>query len=356
MPNGQDAMEADSRTLTLTIDSPREVSIDMLARKLEAAQQVLFNIGSTIAGGGRRGPHSAKVLQECTLYFVKSEPGSLKIIAQLPNPSSLFEEMEVGDQSLTKMTQTLEAIEKKDRSAIEKLYSDSGQRTRVVKSVARLLPEEDAEYDVVVTTSKASNRLRSGFRESVEAVLVEPSEFPEQQVRTLTGILYLIEVVTGEHQVGVLARNRRIPCHYAADDEPLIRDLVPGSLVELKGVATLNDRGDIEQIEEIIDISMVLPIIPLNWSRVDYGNRRFVLKEQIQIKQDFSDDVWVCEFGPLGILAYGLSRREAVECFRRNFSVSWDDIAQEQDDNLTLDAQELKKKFRSLVEREESLA
>jgi len=356
MPNEQDAMETDTRTLTMTIDSPGEVSIDVLAKKLEAAQQVLFNIGSTIAGGGRRGPHSATVIQSCTLYFVKSEPGSLQVVAKLPKPSLLFEEMDVGEQSLKRMAQTLTAIEKRDRTAIEKLYKDSGQRLRVVKSVSRLLPEEDAEYDVVVATTKASNILRPSFREAVEAVLIEPSELPEQAIRTLTGTLYLIEVATGEHQVGIIVRNRRIPCYYTVEDEPIIRDLIPGSLVEVKGVATLNDRGDVERIEEIVDISMVLPIIPLNWSRVDYGNRRFVLKEQIQIRQDFLDDVWICEFEPLGMLAYGLSRREALECFRRNFALSWDDVAQEQNDNLTVDAQELKKKFRNLVEREESLA
>ena len=349
-------MGTDARILTLTIESPGRVSVDVLAKKLEAAQQVLFNIGSTIAGGGRRGPHSATVIQSCTLYFVKSEPGSLRVVAQLPTPSMLFEEMDVGDQSLKLMTDTLAAIEKKDKAAIENLYKDSGQRARVVKSVSRLLPEEDAEYDMVVTTAKASNRLRSNFREAVEAVLIEPTELPEQAVRALTGTLYLIEVATGEHQVGVIVKNRRVPCYYVAEDEPVIRDLVPGSLVEVKGVATLNDRGDVERIEQIVDISMVLPIIPLSWSRVDYGNRRFLLKEQIQIRQDFRDDVWVCEFQPLGILAYGLSRRDALECFRRDFALSWDDIAQEQDDKLTMDAQELKTKFLGLVEREETLA
>ena len=353
---GKKNIKHESRKLVLKIDSPGKVSVETLSKKLQAAQQVLFNIGSSIAGGGRRGPHSGEVVQNCTLFFVESKPGSLEVIAQLAEPSVLFGEYDIGEQALKHMGETLEAIQNKDRKAIEHLYRDSGQRTRVIKSVTRLLPEEDAEYDVLVLTSGFQNRLHSNLRETFEVVLVEPTELPELAMKTLTGTLYLIEVTTGQRQVGVTVNNRHIHCFYAAEDEAVIRDLIPGSLVEVKGRATLNESGDVQQIEEIMDITMVQPIVPLNWTRIDYGNRRFLLQEQIQIQQDFRDGVWVYEFEPLKVLGYGLSRHEALVTFRKDFAVCWDDIVQEEDANLTLDAQELKQKLKQLVKEVQSLA
>lgn len=342
-------MQKESRELILKIDSPGEVSIETLSKKLQAVQQVLFNIGSATAGGGRRGPYSAEVLQACTLFFVESNPGSLEVITKLPEQSVLFKEWDLGEQSLKNLNKTLRAVQEKDHSAIENIYPDFGQRSRVIKSIARLLPEEDAEYEILVIADKTKSRLQPNFREVLESLIIEPGELPEQFIKTLTGTLYLIEVATGKHRIGITVNNRHIPCYYTPDDEVIIRDLIPGSLVEAKGRATLNERGDVERIEEIIDITMAQPIIPLNWTRVDYGNRRFSLKEQIQIQQDFRAGLWICEFKPLGMFGYGESRHEAVKSFRRDFADCWDDIAQEKSENLTLDAQELKQKLLSLV-------
>ncbi len=343
-------MEVDSHKLIFKIDSPGEVSVDTLSKKLQAAQQVLFNIGSAIAGGGRRGPYAAEVLQSCTLYFVESRSDSpLEVITHLPKEPVLFREMDLGERSLRSMNETLGALEKRDQAKIQELYPDSGQRSRVLKSLVRLLPEEDAEYELLVTSLGVANTLRPNLRETWERAITEPTELPDLVARTLTGTLYLIEVVTGKHQVGIIVRNRNIPCYYSPEDEPVIRDLIPGSLVEVKGRVTLNDMGDVQQVEEIIDITMVQPIVPLTWTRIDYGNSRFLLTEQIQIQQDFRNGVWVCEFEPLGILGYGSSRHEAVVSFRRDFAACWHDIAEEEDDKLTLDAQELKEKFRNLV-------
>lgn len=348
-------IKSDSRKFVLKIDSPGEVSVDTLSKKLQAAQQVLFNIGSAIARGGRRGPYIAEVLQTCTLFFVESKTGSLEIVTELPPKSVLFKEMDLGNESLRNMGQTLQAIQQNDHKKIKKLYPDYGQRSRVVKSIARLLPEEYAEYEILITTDNIQSKLKSNVREVLEPLIIEPCELPEQVMKTLTGTLYLIEVATGKHQIGIIINNRHIPCYYTPEDEVIIRDLIPGSLVEVKGRATLNDRGDVEQIEEIIDIVMVQPIIPLNWTRVDYGNRRFLLNEQIQIEQNFRSGIWTCEFKPLGIFGYGESRHEAVSSFRRDFAVCYDDIAQEEDENLTLDAQELKQKLLGLIKETLSL-
>ena len=64
----------------------------------------------------------------------------------------------------------------------------------------------------------------------------------------------------------------------------------------------------------------------------------------------------MCEFEPLGILGYGESRHDALNAFRLDFASSWDEIAQEKDEHLTLDAQELKQKLCNLVKEVQTLA
>lgn len=343
-------MEPGRRQIALKIDTPGTVSLEVLSRKVQALQRLLWNIGSALSGGGRRGTWRSEVVQACSLFFVKAEPGSLTIVAQLPDLTLLSDEIELGAQSLKAMGKTLDAVQKKDIKAVEDAFPDYGQRARILKSLAPLSPEEDAEYKLSVTTVDNVTLLDTTFHHNVAGMIRdEILEIPEQAMRKLTGILYLIEVATGSPRIGVIVNNRQIECHYDRDYEIVIRDLVPGSLVEVEGRAILNDRGDVDNISQIYDITVAEPIMPLNWTRVDYGNRRFILNEQIQISQAYVDGVWLCEFEPLGILAFGVSRHDAVIDFRADFAACWDDIAEDRDENLTVDAQELKRKLKLLV-------
>lgn len=345
-----------NRQLIIKIEAAGDISIDILSKKLQAAQKLLLNVGSAMEGGGRRGAWRTEVVQACSLVFRKAVSGSLTIVSELPPPSKLFEGDDLGVLALQRLGNTLEVVAKKDIKQLRKIYGDSGQRARIVNSILPLSPEEDSEYQVNLQINGKPVILNSRFRDSISTLIREDTlEIPEAAIRKLTGILYLIEVQSGQLRVGLIVQNRHIECHYSPDYENVIRDLIPGSLVEVEGRATLNDRGDVARIEQIMDITSVEPIIPLRWTKVDYGNRRFILNEAIQIQQSFIDDVWVCDFSPLEILTYGPSRHEAVCSFREQFAADWDEIANEKDSKLTLDAQQLKKKFIELVKEVENI-
>jgi hypothetical protein len=210
------------------------------------------------------------------------------------------------------------------------------------------LPEEESDYSITVETKRSAVNLASDARTYIKSISREESaeSFP-QQVQTITGVLYLIEVATGQRHLGVIVSNRHISCFYPPEFEEMVRELIPGSLVEVEGSATLNDRGDVDRIEEIIDVRPI-QLVPLYWSRIVYS-RRFILKKPIRILPDVMDGVWVHEYEPLGIIAYGRTRSESLEAFRMEFAVLWDEYAQEEDENLTDDAQELKRAINELV-------
>jgi len=92
--------------------------------------------------------------------------------------------------------------------------------------------------------------------------------------------------------------------------------------------------------------------IPL--SIIERGRRRFVLKKSVSVRVGIEGGVWVLEYPPLGILAYGSTQEEALDAFRTDFASAWDHIAKEVDAKLTRDARSLKKRLLSLVDRVEA--
>jgi hypothetical protein len=300
-------------------------------------------------GGGRRGSWKSEVLEACSLQFLEARTKCLEVVAEVPLQTQLkIPTMDLGYRSLEKLTDTLQAIHDRDKCQLDRLFPDFRHRSRILKSALPLLPEEESDYSICVKTRTSAVDLVSDVRVYIKSISREESaESLPQQVQTITGVLYLIEVATGQRQLGVIVSNRHIRCFYPPEFEETVRELIPGSLVEVEGFATLNDRGEVDRIEEIIDVRPI-QLVPLYWSRIVYS-RRFILKNPIRILPDVLDGVWVHEYEPLGIIAYGRTRSESLEAFRMEFAVLWDEYGQEDDQNLTEDAKELKSAIKNLV-------
>ena len=88
-------------------------------------------------------------------------------------------------------------------------------------------------------------------------------------------------------------------------------------------------------------------------SVVERGKRRFILKKSLRVRVDVEGGVWVYEYSPLGILAYGSTQEKARDAFSIEFASSWEQVGKEEDSNLTRDARSLKKRLLSLVDRVE---
>jgi hypothetical protein len=84
-------------------------------------------------------------------------------------------------------------------------------------------------------------------------------------------------------------------------------------------------------------------------SVIECSGQRFKLAEPIYVQESWDGGIWFRRYDPLSILAYGRSPEEAAEAFCQEFSCCWKEIACEEDDNLTADAQDLKRKLHDLV-------
>jgi len=85
-----------------------------------------------------------------------------------------------------------------------------------------------------------------------------------------------------------------------------------------------------------------------------YAGRRFRLKRRLWIKVASEDGVWYAENPTLGIIAYGDSVADALDSFQEDFSVLWEEIAQAEDHELTVEARRVKAFLREIVEAVEA--
>ena len=88
-------------------------------------------------------------------------------------------------------------------------------------------------------------------------------------------------------------------------------------------------------------------------SVIERGKRRFILKKSLRVRVGVEGGVWVYEYSPLEILAYGSTQEEARDAFTTEFASVWEQVGKEDDSNLTRDAKSLKKRLLSRVDRVE---
>ncbi len=352
-------VSAEDRELVISIQGAaadeERVPVLVVADKLRAAQRLLFNVATVLVGGGRRGTWRADVMDACSLHFRETRAGSLQIVSEVPDPVFLmFDVGDLGIDALRKTSDALESITERDAKAIARMFPDSGHRARIMNSALALLPDPEAEYRVSVGAAGRVVSLAPELRSFITMVArPDLGTIPGEEIRTLTGKLYRIEVETGQRHLGLAMSNRHIRCFFTPDLEDTVRDLVPGSYVELDGRVTLNDQGEVHEVEDVIDVRPV-DVGPLEWKRVVHEGRRFVLRQAVHISVEFSDGVWVHHLAPLGIIAYGHSRLESLDAFREEFAAIYDSIVQEDEAKLTEDALELKATMQGLIESVEA--
>jgi hypothetical protein len=85
------------------------------------------------------------------------------------------------------------------------------------------------------------------------------------------------------------------------------------------------------------------------------GPRRFRLHEPINLTVRHSGPYCFVGYPALEIEGYGTDEQEALEAFADVFAATWDSYADENQDRLTRDAQELGQRLRDLVAEAESI-
>jgi hypothetical protein len=121
-------------------------------------------------------------------------------------------------------------------------------------------------------------------------------------------------------------------------------------VVEARGLVEIC-KGDISKWIETYDMEELEFDFEQAWRprEVRSEGKVFRLAHPIACAIEKQEGLFISEFEPLDIIAYGESREEAIQGFSHEFMILWEAIARQQDSSLTDDAKSLKRKLHELV-------
>jgi len=91
------------------------------------------------------------------------------------------------------------------------------------------------------------------------------------------------------------------------------------------------------------------PFEKLFFGRIVWEGRSFQLNREISLQLSFSEGWWEGSCEELNIFVSSADTEECIRDFQEEFYVLWEEYANEDDENLTADARELKYKILGLI-------
>jgi hypothetical protein len=119
-------------------------------------------------------------------------------------------------------------------------------------------------------------------------------------------------------------------------------------MVEVTGRATLDDRGEVRKLSEVIDVDTV-SMEPLRITRFEYAGRRYQLTTPVTVAVAYNDGLWVYSSESLNLWAYADRREDALRDLQENFDYLYREIAEEADERLDEVAKKLKERLLALA-------
>ena len=311
--------EGKSRKIEVTLagDAVHDgrVSVSLFVKTLQSIQEIVFQIARSRLKYEMKRRVPAVIKEKCELFLVRTEPGSLNAVLELPEkqPTLFPDEIDFSEEVIEDTQKVLDAFVDLDDIKMQQTLPQPALRRRVINSIRAIAPEDGSDY-----------RLSFRFNGGPPKILVRPSK---ENATRLAAMPATFETIEG----------------------PMLK------FVEAKGMAQM-ENGDIKKWMETYEVSE-LDLNPDHvWrpSKIRAKGKLFHLAHPIACVIEKQDDLLFSEDANLGIIAYGDSREEVIREFSEEFAVLWDVIAQEEDNLLTQDALSLKRKLIKLVRKVEA--
>lgn len=337
-------MEKEEITLRIFDPESTEIAVpfSFIIEKLDAFQKSFYIVAQATSGRqiSARGNYSKYIRSSCELLFKSSSKGSLEINAILPDVNSLFpDESHNGYFYFDSFMKFLNSISDKDEKTVIDLIPDRSSRSRALRSIKKLVP--DGKYSLeILRPNKLKTAISKQFIEVLDTFL-GTEEIEEGLIVSLYGEAIEIRVKAGKKHIVVYDKNREITCYYSNEIEDSIKMILPGTLIQLKGSAQVNERSEIIQIDEIYDIDQIT-VGEFTKDRFNAFNREFLLKKPVSCISEYKSGLWVFECPRYKLHSFNFDRITALEQFNEEFIIVCDGILNEPDSKLSEDAIELK--------------
>lgn len=342
----------DKRNLILKIEGPSinkgKIPFSLLANILKGVQETIYFIAlSELRREVRkRARIPLDIQRSCELIRVLESPGSYEILATIPEPeqTTVFEVSDIGLVAKDKFLDIVETISSgSDTKRLSEIIPDGNHRKRILRSIESFSPRPGYEWSLLVGGGKAFSYINNKTRQNISKLLIEPTI----EKRTVTG--ELIRLHLDENSLGIFypPTKRVLDCYYDPDLEDVIIQNLKG-FIQVTGTVQLDSNGHPNKIVDVFEIEE-LDLSPARFTKISADKVVLSLKEPIEITPYFEDQAVVFEYPKLNIISSGATRDEAVTELQSDIYWLWKEYVEEDDDNLTNDAIELKKYLKDIV-------
>jgi len=290
------------------------ISIRLFTKALDSVQKLLLHLTESRLDKQPRtqGRSSASLAAECELFLTSLEANCVTAHLALPEKEeSLFPDLpDLSEHVLVDARDCFKHYSKGAYAPFEKLCPNPIHRRQVFSDLAGIAPGKESDHSVNFIGNDRKDH-----------ALYSP---PRERIRKM-----------------IRATLQQIP---DTVEEP--------RFVAAKGMAVMKGSNIVEWKEtyDVLELDLEAAWRP---KHISWGDCHLSLKHPIAVSiEDQSDGLFIATHDQLEIHAFGSSREEAMEAFAQEFTVLWQEIAKEADDNLTPDALLLKRKLRSLVDSE----
>ena len=290
------------------------IPLSVFMKTVQSIQKTIYAVGNAQWKGEptSQGRRPVFIEQQCELFFVKAEPGSLLTELALPEKNlDLASELpDFGEKVLSDFKGVLRSVLTNDPKSFKNIVKVPKCQKQVIDNVYNILPSDKEDYELFFSLDEPKTLIK----------INRPA--PE------------IKNTYVDHQL----------------DEELEPDLY--ELEELRATILAkmdNQSGEIMEVKKVLDFERLEDLRPYRASTLVYKDREYIFQHEIVCTIIKEDGYVVVQYSPLDIETYAETREDAIEDFKEEFALIWDSYGIEDDSNLTRDAIELKKKLRGLV-------
>jgi len=265
--------------------------------------------------------------------------------------SNLFFAISI-DETLAKFRSLNEHLERSDSSSLIADFPDAGYREHILCAIKDILPDEESGYTIGLREKSEdyslfnSARIRPEFVElhyDKARIQAENKRRNGKVIGKLTDINFIQRRIT----VLDLVSKCKVTVQYEPDSE---RELVEmrRKLVRVTGLVVYGHSDKPKEVVSATITNMNTDNYQLKW--LYDGSSKTLLKSPIDIKVKYNSDLeMLCaENKVLNIDVCAFSRDELEEEIQLEMASLWRTYVQEEDKNLTSDAQKLKNTLKNL--------
>jgi flagellar basal body rod protein FlgF len=329
------------RSIDLSLESTgdiRGVAIKDAANFLYELQLLINHLGDYLTGSDyRKGPSPESVSKRCELFIKEIETGSVKATLQLQDKQLALEGATLGESSIDKFHEIMDIIAngKEIENNLKRSIDHNLHRTKIIEDLHKLWPNEKDNYLVRIFYSNKEIKLESDTKLLVEGLLHRN----ETQKTSVKGILGELKVMQNKRMRIIGGPDGNIGCTFSKEKMDQVKKLI-GKPVTVFGDADFDSYGS---IKEMTDIEKLERFTEFKLHRILSEEKEITLSYPIIVDVDYSDDQWILKNDELNIMGFGETYDESLKEFNEEFVFVWKEYGLANDNDLTYDAQLLKK-------------